>query len=65
MKHLFASLGHGLFWLALAYVIWGLIVRHRYTDAWNATAVGDTVPIVINRFGAPTTRPAMYFLARR
>lgn len=31
----------------------GLIVRHRYLDAWNATAVGDSVPTVINRFGAP------------
>jgi hypothetical protein len=50
-KRLFASLGHGLLWLAVMYVIWGLVVRHRYIDAWNATAVGDTVPIVINRFG--------------
>jgi hypothetical protein len=53
IKRLFASLGHGLLWLAVTYVIWGLVVRHRYIDAWNATAVGDTVPIVINRFGSP------------
>jgi hypothetical protein len=53
MKRFFASLGHGLLWLALTYVIWGLIVRHRYTDAWKATTVGDSVPTVINRFGVP------------
>lgn len=53
MKRFFASLGHGLMWLTLTYLIWGLIVRHRYTDAWNATTVGDTVPMVINGFGAP------------
>jgi len=53
MKRFFASLGNGLLWLALTYFVWGLIVRHRYLDAWNATTVGDTVPTVINRFGAP------------
>lgn len=53
MKRLAASLGHGLLWLAIAYVIWGLIVRHRYVGAWSAPKVGDSVPTVINRFGAP------------
>jgi hypothetical protein len=53
IKRLFASLGHGLLWLAVTYVIWGLVVRNRYIDAWNAAAVGDTVPIVINSFGSP------------
>jgi hypothetical protein len=54
-RRLLASLGHGLLWLALAYVIWGLVVRHRYFTSWNATAVGDSVPTVINRFGGPDT----------
>ena len=53
MKRIVASFGHGLLWLAVAYVIWGLIVRHRYFDAWKATTAGDSVPTVINRFGAP------------
>jgi hypothetical protein len=53
MKRFFVSLGHGLLWLALAYVILGVIIRHRYADAWKATTVGDSVPTVINRFGAP------------
>jgi len=53
MKRLLASLGHGLLWLTLAYIIWGLVVRHRYADAWKATTVGDSVPTVINRFGVP------------
>jgi hypothetical protein len=53
MKRVLASLGHGLLWLALTYIVWGLVVRHRYANAWNATTVGDAVPTVINRFGAP------------
>jgi hypothetical protein len=52
-KRFLASLGHGLLWLALAYVVWGLAVRHRYFNAWNATKVGDSVPTVMSRFGAP------------
>jgi hypothetical protein len=53
MKRFLASLGHGVLWLAVTYVIWGFIVRHRYAHAWQATAVGDSVPTVINMFGAP------------
>ena len=52
-KRVFMSLGHGLLWIVLAYVVWGLVVRHRYFNAWNATKVGDSVPTVMNRFGSP------------
>jgi hypothetical protein len=54
-KRLVASLGHGLLWLVLAYIICGLIVRHRYVAAWEKTAAGDSVPTVISRFGGPDT----------
>lgn len=53
IKRLLASLAHGLLWLTLAYVIWGFVVRHRYADAWKATTAGESVPTVVNRFGAP------------
>lgn len=52
-KRFFTSLGHGLLWIVLAYVVWGLIIRHRYNSAWNATKVGDSIPVVMMRFGAP------------
>lgn len=53
MKRFFASLGHGILWLALTYVIWGLVTRHRYFEAWKATSVGESVPTVIAKIGVP------------
>jgi hypothetical protein len=46
-------MGHGLLWIAVAYVAWGLVVRHRYADGFAATAIGDSMQNVINRFGPP------------
>ena len=35
------------------YLAWGLVVRHRYTNAFAATSPGDTMFTVITRFGPP------------
>jgi hypothetical protein len=53
MRRLVVSLGHGLLWFAIAYLAWGLVVRHRYVNAFAATSVGDPMSIVITRFGPP------------
>jgi hypothetical protein len=53
MRRLVVSLGNGLLWIAVAYLAWGLDVRHRYVNAFAATSVGDTALTVINRFGPP------------
>jgi hypothetical protein len=53
MRRLVVSLGHGLLWIAVAYLAWGLAVRHRYVNAFAATSVGDSALMVINRFGPP------------
>ena len=47
------SLGHGLTWIAVLYLIWGLVERHRCAHAFDNTAPGDLLQTVITRFGWP------------
>lgn len=54
MSRILSSAGFGLLWVALGYVIWGACVRHRYLTAFEATQPGDSMRLVLQRFGAPS-----------
>jgi hypothetical protein len=46
---------HGLLWTVIVYLAWGLVVRHRYINAFAATSACDTMFTVVTRFG-PTDK---------
>ena len=54
MSRVLSSAGFGLLWVVLGYVLWGASVRHRYFNAFEATQPGDTMRVVLQRFGAPS-----------
>jgi hypothetical protein len=37
-----------------AYVVWGIYTRHRYLTAFEATKPGETLEVVLKRFGQPS-----------
>jgi hypothetical protein len=43
----------GLIWVAAAYLVWGLNMRHRCETAFEATREGDDMREVLARFGTP------------
>jgi hypothetical protein len=53
MRRLVVFLSHGFLCFVIVYLAWGLVMRHRYTNAFAATSAGDTMFTVITRFGPP------------
>jgi hypothetical protein len=54
IKHTLISAVFGLIWVAAAYFVWGLNMRHRYETAFEATREGDDMRGVLARFGTPS-----------
>jgi hypothetical protein len=54
MNRLLVGFGYSVLWLVLGYICWGAYTYHRYYAAFEATRNGDSLEVVLKRFGQPS-----------
>jgi hypothetical protein len=60
IRRFLKSVGHGALWILVCYIIWGIDERRHLLHAFDVTVKGETLKVVLDRFGPPSRLEPRY-----